>query len=109
MLGKNMFSKTAKALVLLTFGLLSTNALADIDACKDEMGHEGSGKTDRGSDNNSVTGNVGSTPYHYEIWYQGGNNVMTYYDNGTYKASWSGTNDFLARVGFKYNEDKTYE
>ncbi len=80
-----------------------------IDACKDQMGHEGSGKTDRGRDNNSVTGNVGSSPYHYEIWYQGGNNSMTYYDNGTYKASWSGTNDFLARVGFKYNEDKSYE
>ena len=80
-----------------------------IDACKEQMGHEGTGKTDRGRDNNSVTGNVGSSPYHYEIWYQGGNNSMTYYDNGTYKASWSGTNDFLARVGFKYNEDKSYE
>ena len=80
-----------------------------IDACKDAMGHEGQEKTDRGRDNQSVTGNVGSSPYHYEIWYQGGNNSMTYYDNGTYKASWSGTNDFLARVGFKYNEDKTYQ
>ena len=109
MLDKNTLSKTAKVLMLLAISLFSANAFAEIDACKDEMGHEGSGKTDRGSDNNSVTGNVGSTPYHYEIWYQGGNNVMTYYDNGTYKASWSGTNDFLARVGFKYNEDKTYE
>ena len=81
-----------------------------IDACKDEMGHgSGEGKTDRGRDNQSATGNVGSSPYHYEIWYQGGNNSMTSYDNGTFKASWSGTNDFLARVGFKYNEDKTYE
>ena len=34
---------------------------------------------------------------------------MTSYDNGTFTAKWSGTNDFLARVGFKYNEDKTYE
>lgn len=73
------------------------------------MGHEGKETRTQGQNNSSVTGNVGSTPYHYEIWYQGGNNVMTYYDNGTYKASWSGTNDFLARVGFKYNEDKTYE
>ena len=80
-----------------------------IDACKDQMGHEGSSKTTQGQNNSSVTGNIGSTGYHYEIWYQGGNNSMTYYDNGTYKASWSGTNDFLARVGFKYNEDKTYE
>ena len=80
-----------------------------IDACKDQMGHEGNGKTDRGRDNSSVTGNVGSSPYHYEIWYQGGNNSMTYYDNGTYKASWSNTGDFLARVGFKYDEKQTYE
>ncbi len=79
-----------------------------IDACKDKMGHEGTSKTTQGQNNSSVTGNIGSTPYHYEIWYQGGNNSMTYYDNGTYKASWSNTGDFLARVGFKYNEDKTY-
>ena len=81
-----------------------------IDACKDEMGHgSGNGTTDRGRDNQSATGNVGSSPYHYEIWYQGGNNSMTSYDNGTFKASWSGTNDFLARVGFKYDEKSTYE
>ena len=79
-----------------------------IDACKDEMGHEGSGKVDNGRNNQSATGKVGNSPYHYEIWYQGGNNSMTSYDNGTFKASWSGTNDFLARVGFKYNEDKSY-
>ncbi|MCR5378237.1 MAG: glycoside hydrolase family 11 protein [Fibrobacter sp.] len=79
-----------------------------IDACKDKMGHEGSSKMTQGQNNSSVTGNIGSTGYHYEIWYQGGNNSMTYYDNGTYKASWNGTNDFLARVGFKYNEDKSY-
>ncbi len=80
-----------------------------IDACKDEMGHQGSSKTTQGQNNSSVTGNVGSSPYHYEIWYQGGNNSMTYYDNGTYKASWSNTGDFLARVGFKYDEKQTYE
>ena len=83
-------------------------AFADIDACKDEMGHQGDSKTTQGQNNQSVTGNVGSSPYHYEIWYQGGNNNMTFYDNGTYKASWNGTGDFLARVGFKYNEDKSY-
>ena len=80
-----------------------------IDACKDVMGHEGKESRTQGQNNSSVTGNVGSSPYHYEIWYQGGNNSMTYYDNGTYKASWSNTGDFLARVGFKYNEDKTHE
>ena len=87
---------------------LATSAYA-IDACKDQMGHDGQEKTDRGRDNSSATGNIGNTGYHYEIWYQGGNNSMTYYANGTYKASWSGTNDFLARIGFKYNEEKTYD
>ena len=86
-----------------------SNVSGTIDACKDEMGHQGESKTTQGQNNSSVTGNVGSSPYHYEIWYQGGNNNMTFYDNGTYKASWNGTNDFLARVGFKYNEDKTYQ
>ena len=79
-----------------------------IDACKDKMGHEGKETRTQGQNNSSVTGNVGSSPYHYEIWYQGGNNSMTFYDNGTYKASWNGTNDFLARVGFKYDEKSTY-
>ena len=87
----------------------STAVSGTIDACKDEMGHQGESKTTQGQNNSSVTGNVGSSPYHYEIWYQDGNNSMTFYDNGTYKASWNGTNDFLARVGFKYNEDKTYD
>ena len=86
-----------------------TTVSTNIDACKDQMGHEGSGKVDNGRDNQSATGKVGNSPYHYEIWYQGGNNSMTSYDNGTFTAKWSGTNDFLARVGFKYNEDKSHE
>lgn len=82
---------------------------AKIDACKDEMGHVGSGTTTKGKDGSSEMRDIGNTGYHYEIWYQGGNNSMTFYDNGTYKANWSYTNDFIARVGLKYNEDKTYE
>ena len=85
-----------------------SNVSGTIDACKDKMGHEGKETRTQGQNNSSVTGNVGSSPYHYEIWYQGGNNSMTFYDNGTYKASWNGTNDFLARVGFKYDEKSTY-
>ena len=104
-----MKAKMLKYGLVLAMGLF-TSAYADIDACKDEMGHgSGQGQTDRGRDGQSATGNVGSSPYHYEIWYQGGNNTMTSYDNGTFKASWSGTNDFLARVGFKYDEKSTYE
>ena len=103
-MNKNMF----KFGLVLAMGLVTSVYADDIDACKDQMGHEGSGKVDNGRDNQSATGNVGNSPYHYEIWYQGGNNSMTSYDNGTFTAKWSGTNDFLARVGFKYNEDKSY-
>ena len=95
--------------LVLAMGLVTSVYADDIDACKDQMGHEGSGKVDNGRDNQSATGKVGNSPYHYEIWYQGGNNSMTSYDNGTFTAKWSGTNDFLARVGFKYNEDKTHD
>ena len=102
-----MNKKILKFGLALAIGLVSS-AYADIDACKDQMGHEGSGKVDNGRDNQSATGKVGNSPYHYEIWYQGGNNSMTSYDNGTFTAKWSGTNDFLARVGFKYNEDKSH-
>ena len=103
-----MNKKILKFGLALAMGLVSS-AYADIDACKDQMGHEGKESRTQGQNNSSVTGNVGSSPYHYEIWYQGGNNSMTYYDNGTYKASWSNTGDFLARVGFKYDEKQTYE
>lgn len=97
--------------VALAFGLaLATTSFAqDVDACKETGGHSGNGTTTQGQNNSSVTGNIGSTGYHYEIWYQGGNNSMTYYDDGTFKASWNGTNDFLARVGFKYNETQTHQ
>ena len=103
-----MNKKILKFGLALAMGLVSS-AYADIDACKDQMGHEGKESRTQGQNNSSVTGNVGSSPYHYEIWYQGGNNSMTYYDNGTYKASWSNTGDFLARVGFRYDEKQTYE
>lgn len=99
-------SKIFNSCIALAFGLCVSNALAD--PCSEQGGHSGSGKTTQGQNNSSVTGNIGSTGYHYEIWYQGGNNSMTYYDDGTFKASWNGTNDFLARVGFKYNETQTH-
>ncbi|WP_290738438.1 glycoside hydrolase family 11 protein [Fibrobacter sp. UBA3718] len=102
-------SKSSSSVAKSSSSKGGTAVSGTIDACKDAMGHEGQSKTDNGRNNSSSTGNIGSTGYHYEIWYQGGNNSMTYYDNGTYTAKWSGTNDFLARVGFKYDEKQTYE
>lgn len=75
------------------------------DACTENMGHSGSGTTLTSS---YATGDISGSPYNYEIWYQGGNNSMTYYSNGTFSAKWSGTDDFLARVGLKYNSTKTH-
>ena len=77
----------------------------DRNPAKDEMGHTENSKTDRGQNNNSVTFNVFDTGWKGEIWYQGGNNSMTYYDNGTFKASWSATNDCIMRVGYYYGKD----
>ena len=91
--------------VTLAFGL---NAYA-ADACSEKGGHSGNGTTTRGQNNSSVTGNIGSSGYHYEIWYQGGNNSMTYYNDGTFSAEWNGSNDFLARVGLKYNSTQTHD
>lgn len=84
---------------LLSLGLF-TNSFA-VDACNDAMGHSGNGTNVNG---NSV-GKISGTPWGFEQWYQGGTNSMTYYSNGTFKASWSGSNDYLARVGFQYTTD----
>ena len=34
---------------------------------------------------------------------------MTYYNDGTFSAEWNGSNDFLARVGLKYNSTQTHD
>jgi len=104
----NKFLEVTK--VALFFGIaigLATPAFAD--ACSEKGGHTGNGTTTRGQNNSSVTGNIGNSGYHYEIWYQGGNNSMTYYSDGTFSAEWNGSNDFLARVGFKYNSTQTHD
>ncbi|MBN1576045.1 MAG: glycoside hydrolase family 11 protein [Chitinispirillaceae bacterium] len=56
----------------------------------------------------SSTGNVGNG-YHYEYWSGGGGSAcMTVYGvDATFKATWSNSGDFLARIGLKYNETKT--
>ena len=104
----NKFLEVTK--VALFFGIaigMATPAFAD--ACSEQGGHSGNGTTTRGQNNSSVTGTIGSSGYHYEIWYQGGNNSMTYYNDGTFSAEWNGSNDFLARVGFKYNSTQTHD
>ena len=69
------------------------------DPCNDNMGHSGNGSQVSGNKVGSISG----TPWGYEQWYQGGNASMTYYSNGTFKANWSGSSDYLTRVGYQYN------
>ena len=68
-----------------------------------EMGHVGTGKTYHGMNNHSVTGSVGSTPWDYELWYMGGNNSLTFYDNGTFTSQWSSTSEFYFTSGLRYS------
>lgn len=81
----------------MTLGL-AVSAFA-ADACTDNMGHTGNGSQVSGNRVGSISG----TPWGYEQWYQGGNASMTYYNNGTFKANWSGSSDYLTRVGYQYN------
>ena len=96
----NPFGKIAQRVFLIALGFCFSSAFA-IDACKDEMGHVGSAHTVSGNQ----TGSISGTAWGFEQWYQGGNNSMTYYDNGTFKANWSGSSDYLARVGFRYGDN----
>ena len=100
----NRFGLGFKTGLLLGASLLfAANAFA-VDACKETMGHSGNGTVV--SSNGS--GDIGNSGLNYEIWFQGGSNSMTYYNNGTFSAKWSGSSDFLARVGLKYKSDKTH-
>ena len=91
-------SKIVKYGVVLAFGLAVNNAFA-VDACNEDMGHPGNGNNVSGNRVGSISG----TPWGFEQWYQGGNATMTYYSNGTFKANWSGSSDYLTRVGYQYN------
>jgi len=61
-------------------------SVKDRDPAKDEMGHQGAEKKIFGQNNNSTIFSIGNTGWTGFLWYQGGNNSMTYYGNGTFKA-----------------------
>ena len=82
-----------------------TVSVNDRDPGKDAMGHEGASKTTQGKNNDKTHFSLGDTGLDGVIWYQGGNNSVMYYENGTFKAAWSGTNDFYAGVGYDYAEE----
>ncbi len=84
--------------IALAFGLSNSFAA---DACTDAMGHSGNGSTVTVNQ----TGSISGSPWGYELWADGGTNSMTYYPNGTFSAKWSNSNDFLARVGYRYGDN----
>ena len=45
------------------------------------------------------------------LWYTGGSGCMTTYDNlsGAFSAQWNNPSDFLARIGFWFDETQTFE
>jgi hypothetical protein len=45
------------------------------------------------------------------LWYTGGSGCMTTYDNlsGAFSAQWNNPGDFLARIGFWFDETQTFE
>lgn len=88
--------------------VLAVSAYA-ADACNDEMGHVGEGKKVIGTGSESVKGNVGNSGFQYELWHSEGSGSLTYYDNGTFSAEWSNSQDFIARVGLRYAENKNFD
>lgn len=100
------------ALTLIAAGCKKTNNPAgasegetvvnERNPATDEMGHIGNSKIETGRNNNSSTFSIFDTPWKGEIFYQGGSNKVTYYENGTFEVSWSGTNDCAVYVGYYY-------
>lgn len=102
----NRMQIRAKMRKWIMISLLMTAAVgtwAEENPCSDEMGHKGNAHTVTGN----RTGSISGTPWGFERWAAqgGGSQEMTYYDNGTFSASWNRANDFLARVGFRYGDN----
>ena len=55
------------------------------------------------------TGTISGTGYRFELWSADGDNSMTYYDDGTFKAEWSDTWDYVARVGLRSDVNNAYK
>ena len=62
-------------------------------------GHKGSSHLVSGN----RTGDIEGTPWKFEQWYvTDGSGSMTYYDNGTFKASWYNVSEYQCKVGYYY-------
>lgn len=71
----------------------------DTGAYDQDMGHPGSAHTLSSSQVQEISG----TPWHIEQWFDGGSNTLTFWNNGTFKASWNRPGDYLVSVGYTYS------
>ncbi len=104
---RNMRKEILKTGFVVALVLAASTYAAD--ACNDEMGHVGEGKKVNGTGTESAKGDVGNSGFQYEIWHSEGSGSLTYYDNGTFSAEWSNSQDFIARVGLRYAESKNFD
>ena len=104
---RNMRKEILKTGFVVALVLAASTYAAD--ACNDEMGHVGEGKKVIGTGSESVKGDVGNSGFQYELWHSEGSGSLTYYDNGTFSAEWSNSQDFIARVGLRYAESKNFD
>ena len=102
-----MENKVISLIPVFVMGLAMSAFAAD--ACTDEMGHQGDKRTIQENKTETVKGSAGTPAVDYEAWLQDGKGSLTYWTNGTFAAEWNGSNDFIARVGLKYDEAKTYD
>lgn len=96
-----ILSKFAKVLTLLSLGLFSTQVLAQ-NFCN-AAGYSGTSVQVNGNKTGTING-IG-----YEQWADQGNNSTTFYEDGSFKCSFSGTKDFLCRAGKSYDKTQTWQ
>jgi len=90
----------AKVAFVLAFGL-ATSASAQ-SFCN--ATHSGTSTTSSKSYEEGTIGDNG-----YKIWYDEGNNSATFYSDGSFSCSFSGSKDYLCREGKAYDKTKTWK
>ena len=89
----------ASAVLVLSCGK-EDNIDPDSTAYEQDMGHPGSGVI---ISNNNQLFDVTGTPWKGELWCDEGSQYsLTWWENGTFRASWNDCGDYIARVGFRY-------
>lgn len=95
-------SRIVKACIALAFSLCVVNAMA-ADVCNEVRGHSGSKTKVSDSSGSTIIEKIPSSDYTY-MWFNAGDNAMTYYEDGSFSVEWPGTADdvFLGGVDFTY-------